>query len=408
MNDERCLEDLLEELKDLITNNPLTLEDIALRLNISRGESLELCDLSKAKQKGIYFYYGKISASFETSPFIQSEVKRKRLVEENKRLRALNKDLTSEMEKLQKLEGFNLLVKEPIVNDNAEYNEVSIETDTTESESLTALLCFSDWHIGETVDPNTINNINLYTKEIAKERALSLFSKCKHNIKKQIDMGNNVEKIVVWLGGDFISGYIHPELEESNSMSPTEESIFLVSLLKEGFNMLSSLFLPITVITSYGNHGRTTMKKRHSTGAINNFEYLVYRLLKDNIILPVDEWLVSESSYSFLNIYNKVIRFHHGDNIRSGGRITFTSSVLKKIKELDEHKPCDLDIFGHFHSLHFNQKFITNGSLVGPSAFSYNLGFPPEPPQQALIYLSNTHPSFVKSYHSIAFPLARY
>jgi len=49
----------------------------------------------------------------------------------------------------------------------------------------------SDWHTEETVDPNTINGINEYDVNIAKERATKVFQ----NGLKLVDMMAVDEKI---------------------------------------------------------------------------------------------------------------------------------------------------------------------------------------------------------------------
>lgn len=397
MQDERTVEEITENIRDVITNSPLPLEEIATTVNISRGEALECCDNIKAKQKGLYFYLGRLPESFKTETSVQAEVSLKGMTAKNKRLKKVNEQLTADLEKLQKFDSFELILKEsclPPISPPHDYIP-------PEKEETTALLCLSDWHIGEKVDPDTVGGVNEFDSTIAEQRAMRLFVQTRAKLQT-LKETEPLTDLVVWLGGDFISGYIHQELEESNTMSPPEESLFMISLLKEGFRILSEVGLPITVITSFGNHGRTSLKKKHSTGAVNNFEYLVYNFLKDSVDLPISDWVLSKSTFSYLHLYGRTIRFHHGDNVQAKTRNNFCSSVLKKVDQLNQQKEADLDVFGHFHTLHFHPKFICNGSLIGPSPFSINLGFPPEPPQQALALLSSLHPGFVKASYSLA------
>lgn len=394
MKDERTFKEIADQVKGLINNNPCSLEEIANDVNISRGEALEVCDNSKAKQAGIHFYFGSLPPSFEIDISMKSEAARTRVMAENKRLKKINESLTADLVKLQKFDNFELILKESC------YPEITPPHQyvPSEEEETTAVLCLSDWHIGEKVEAETVGGINEYDSEIAQDRAMRMFNTAKQRLST-LKNSENLTDLVVWLGGDFISGYIHPELEESNTMSPPEESILMISLVKEGLRILSELNLPITVVTSFGNHGRTTFKKRQSTGAANNFEYLVYNALKA-FELPVDTWVTTKSKFSYLHVYGKVIRFHHGDDVKASSRNGFCGSVLKKLDQLNQQKEADLDIFGHFHTLHFHPKFVCNGSLIGPSPFSVNLGFAPEPPQQGLILLSNQQ-AFVKSSHAL-------
>lgn len=68
----------------------------------------------------------------------------------------------------------------------------------------TAVICASDRHIEENVDPDTIDGINEYNLAIAEFRAKNFFK----NSLKLVDSFENETKIpniVLWLGGDFIS-----------------------------------------------------------------------------------------------------------------------------------------------------------------------------------------------------------
>lgn len=68
----------------------------------------------------------------------------------------------------------------------------------------TAVICASDRHIEENVDPETIDGINEYNLAIAEHRATNFFK----NSLKLVDSFENETKIpniVLWLGGDFIS-----------------------------------------------------------------------------------------------------------------------------------------------------------------------------------------------------------
>ncbi|RTK92496.1 MAG: hypothetical protein EKK61_04250 [Rickettsiales bacterium] len=53
-------------------------------------------------------------------------------------------------------------------------------------------------------------------------------------------------------------------------------------MLEAGINYyLDNSDKKLTLITSYGNHGRTTPKSRVSTGYKNNFEWLMYNIIAD-------------------------------------------------------------------------------------------------------------------------------
>ncbi len=118
----------------------------------------------------------------------------------------------------------------------------------------TAILCASDWHIEEKIDASTVNGLNEFNLEIADQSAKNFFSRGVRLIEvfgKDTDINN----IVLWLGGDFISGYIHEELMESNYLTPIEATLVVMDMLISGINyILKNTKCRLTIPTSVGNH----------------------------------------------------------------------------------------------------------------------------------------------------------
>jgi hypothetical protein len=55
-------------------------------------------------------------------------------------------------------------------------NSIKIEKDKSKSETeSTAVLVASDWHIEEIVNPETVNYLNEYNPDIAKQRAIKFW-----------------------------------------------------------------------------------------------------------------------------------------------------------------------------------------------------------------------------------------
>ena len=144
----------------------------------------------------------------------------------------------------------------------------------------TAILALSDWHWEERVDPSTVNGLNEFSPAIAARRvqqvvrrAVMLIEMCRHL--------TTVKDLVVWLGGDMITGYLHEELEESNYLSPVQATLEVQDAIWTLLQFLrkETGIKHISVPTSQGNHGRTTQRKRISTGYANSYEWLMYRQL---------------------------------------------------------------------------------------------------------------------------------
>lgn len=273
------------------------------------------------------------------------------------------------------------------VKERVEPLRVTFDPTLSKDQSV-AIVTASDWHVGERVDPKTINGLNEYNPDIAQSRARFFFQNTLKLVRKE-RQNAEIDTLVLWLGGDFLSGYIHPELEESNYMSPTEEVRFAKSLLIGGLKMLKEdgEFKRILVPTSHGNHGRTVMKRRVSTSAANSYEWMMYSDLADLFSGDeVIEFQVASGYFNYLKIYNKALRFSHGDNIRSLGGISgLLHPAVKYFSRANAQTYADFDTIGHFHQrIPYSAvyRIAVNGSLIGFNAFAQSISASPEPPTQ--------------------------
>jgi hypothetical protein len=297
----------------------------------------------------------------------------------------LIKHLNSELELHEKRSAFTSNMEETILDVN------TIAPANPNGREATALILASDWHVGETVEPDIVNDLNEYNPDIARARSERYFQNALDLIKKE-DRAIPIKHIVLWLGGDLITGYIHEELEESNSMSPVQEVLFCQKLIASGLRFLQSnlSFESFKVVCSYGNHGRTTKKIRFNTGAKNSYEWMMYRFLEKDI--PELEWHITEGYFTYLRVYDQVLRFHHGDRVKFGGGVGGITIPLNKfIARVNTQRVANLDVLGHFHTLGYGGNHLTNGSLIGPSAYSVHTGCSSERPQQGFLVIDSKY-----------------
>ena len=202
-----------------------------------------------------------------------------------------------------------------------------------------------------------------------------------------------INDIVLWLGGDFISGYIHEELLESNYLTPIEATMFVMDALSSGINyILKNTKCRLTIPTSVGNHSRNSEKRKISTENKNSYEYLMYHMMRRQFAENDRVNFIIEDGYlTYVDIYDYKIRFHHGHALNYGGGVGgVTIPVAKAISQWDKETKAYLDVFGHFHTLMMDtgtSKFVLNGSLVGYSPFAVRIKAPYEPPKQAFFLI---------------------
>lgn len=263
------------------------------------------------------------------------------------------------------------------------------------------IIQLSDWHFEEKVDPSTINGLNEYNLNIAKTR----WEKCIQNSLKLTNkerQSSEIKQICLWLGGDFISGFIHEELEESNYLSPTQAIRFakerIITAIK--YYLDNGKFDKITIPCNFGNHGRTVKKPRVSTSYRNSYEWMMYLDIADyfsnnkkvNFIIP-------NGMFTYVNIFGYVNRFYHGDSISYGGGIGgLTVPLIKAIQRYDQQQQADYNFMGHFHQLwQATRNCIVNGSGIGFSPYAQRIGASPEEPKQAFSLLDKKYGLTIKT-----------
>lgn len=250
-------------------------------------------------------------------------------------------------------------------------------------------ICASDWHVEERVDPETVNGKNEYDPTIAAARARTFTDGALWLLDGHASMAT-MEAVGLWLGGDFITNYIHPELEESNHLSPIDAVQFAANLIEATIRrLLAETKLRVVVACSYGNHDRLQMKKRIQTGAENSLAVLMYRFLRKMFERERRvEWHIATGYHLYYECFDKVIRFHHGDAVNyQGGVGGVTIPMRKKIAGWNRTRTADLDVCGHFHSFLWGGPFLVNGSLIGHNPYAIEIGASYEPPQQAFFLM---------------------
>lgn len=255
-------------------------------------------------------------------------------------------------------------------------------------EEVIAISTISDVHIEEKVPRAIVNNLNEYNLDVAKKRVELYFKRLIYMITQTRKSGFKVDNLVLGLLGDFITGYIHEELEETNTLTPVEASLCVQELLIKGiktlaeYGNLKSIKIPCTP----GNHGRTTKRKRFTSGYKNSYEWLMYNNMK-NLFTAIGgydnvEFLIPESEFIYLNLFGYINKFSHGDHFNYQGGIGGIEVPLKKwvLRENSVIKT-DMSWIAHWHQYIVLNRARVNGSLIGYNSYARAFGFEPEPPK---------------------------
>jgi hypothetical protein len=259
---------------------------------------------------------------------------------------------------------------------------------------------WSDWHWGEVVKRDQVGGVNAFNLTIAAQRARRL-------VETIIDLAFNHQVnpqypgIVVALGGDMITGEIHPELTETNEAPIPPTLMDLLEALIWCFDRLLEKFPRIFVPCVVGNHGRMTIKPRAKNVVHTSFEWMLYTMLErhyrhDKRI----RFLVSDDIHAHYRVAGCRVLLTHGDRNGVKGGDGFIGPIGPIIRgrgkvalaEVQVGRDFDLLIEGHWHYYlaHTEAGLIVNGALIGYSEYARNmLSVPFQRPIQAMWY---THP----------------
>jgi len=247
----------------------------------------------------------------------------------------------------------------------------------------TAILMLSDVHAEERVLPETVNGENDYSLEVCQERLEELeerFLDCLQHERNQAA----IDRVLIWLGGDFITGHIHPDCVEVAQLSPMNATRWIAERLRSLIDSIASQVGNVIVCTNAGNHGRSTEKNRIATELDHSWEQMMYFTLAREERNKNVEWRIAEGHLGYVDLDGFLIRTTHGHSIRfAGGVYGLALPASKAIARWDAGRKADLTIFGHYHSWGWlrGARYIANGSVIGHSPYAERVASPERPAQ---------------------------
>lgn len=260
---------------------------------------------------------------------------------------------------------------------------------SSHTSEATAVAVLSDFHVEEEVMSKKVSGLNKYNLDIAKQRSERVFQRIERMIRKE-RQDVEIKTLVLFLGGDFISGNIHEELLSTCLLRPIEAIMFAQELLESGVRfLLEHTDLQIVCVCHVGNHSRLTRKVHYGTEQGNSLEYMMYHAMRSRFL---DEkritFNIAEGYHTYLPVYDWTVRFHHGHNIRYWGGVGgLTIPLNKAIHQWNLTKQATCDVLGHFHEAMSMRRFVVNGSLIGFSPFAIAMKAEYQPPIQQFFLL---------------------
>lgn len=188
-------------------------------------------------------------------------------------------------------------------------------TPQSKSGQATAFLLLSDVHCDELIPKHKVNGLNEHNPDISKKRVATVFDRFLRfiNVDRQETC---IDNAVVWLGGDFFtSSTMH---DASCAFPPIVAVMYAQDLIVSGITFLlqNDDKIKIHVVGSVGNHSRLSGSAKpvnQSSEQEHSLEWMMYHAIKAFFANEKRITFQLDNSYhSYLQVYNKTIRFNHG------------------------------------------------------------------------------------------------
>ena len=310
---------------------------------------------------------------------LQADAERARLRSELAATKAKYKAALSQIDKeRERADGFTALqgvTPKPLTK--------SVKGKKRARHQATAVLMLSDVHCEERVLPETVNGENDYSLDVCQLRLAEIeerFLDCLQHERNQAD----IDRVLIWLGGDFITGHIHPDCAEVAQLSPMNATRWIAERLRALVNTIAANVGSVIVCTNAGNHGRSTEKNRIATELDHSWEQMMYFTLAREETNKNVQWQIAEGHLGYVDLDGFLVRHCHGHAIRyAGGVYGLALPASKKIATWDAGRKADLTIFGHYHSWGWlrGARYIANGSVIGHSPYAERIASPERPAQ---------------------------
>ena len=292
------------------------------------------------------------------------------------------------VEKVQELEQVLSIVERA---ENTDINPpVWLSPVKPKKSSATLVVMLSDTHFDEVVNPEEMEGLNAYNREIAVLR-LEKWTQNVVKLARHYLSGVTYDGVVVILGGDIFTGDIHEELTITNDDTMIGSLLFWSEQLSAAIDLLVKEFKKCHVVSVVGNHGRTTRKPRMKQRVKTNFDWLLAKMVERHFAKDKRvTFTVPESADALINIYEHGHLITHGDQVSGGGGIggiyppIMRMRARKHQRYMATGKRFQTLWLGHWHQYISTPSMIVNGSLKGFDEYALIMGFGFDQPQQAL------------------------
>jgi len=258
----------------------------------------------------------------------------------------------------------------------------------------TMVMILSDLHAGEAVSVTDTMGFGKYD-EVLFQRRMEYYVDIVKLYARDILSNYRYRKLHIFCLGDMITGLIHEELMQYQTLSLVESVILCVKVMERVILDLLDTFETIELDCVVGNHGRLKQQYVHKKRAIDNFDFICYKMLEASFASEKRvKFVIADAPHLIVDVEGWKWFLTHGDNIKCFNGIPYYG-VMREIKKWGDlmsaqNSAFDYVCLGHFHTAYTfsranNGKVFGNGSLIGPTEYSLDGSFDPACASQWLL-----------------------
>jgi hypothetical protein len=236
---------------------------------------------------------------------------------------------------------------------------------------------WSDWQLGEDVNPQHIAGLGAYNMDIAKQRLRRMRDEI-IIIHDEWSQPRDLPELRINLLGDMIEGdRIFSGQEWFTDLDITRQCVEGVHIVASLIRDLGIYFPSIKIYCVPGNHGRLGGRKpREAVPPGLNAEVLFYRFVQHQIShLDGVTMCVTQCPWLGYKLYDRNYLLSHGHQTKMWNQIPWYGMTRDTMRLVAMTQvPWHYHMVGHFHqAAEFPVsalRVIANGSLVGPNLYS--------------------------------------
>ncbi len=269
-----------------------------------------------------------------------------------------------------------------------------------------AVLLFSDTHIGKSTSPDQTLTFGSYNFDVFMARLKYLEESMLSIVENHVT--TDVPELVIAMLGDMLDGAL-AHSNEAGQLDPVFNQFYCgAHAIAQFIRNLAPHFPKLRIYDVVGNHTRyQNQKKMPTKNRYSNFDKFLYALIRELVRdLGNVEWKLDAQPYQLFDVQGFEFFCAHGDTLRGGdknlgipnhavGRLVSTATQL--MNKYGRKAP-NYYAVGHLHRdivlPHATGSVLVNGGFPGVDEFGLSEMFTPADPSQKFFFM---HPLYGKT-----------